>query len=104
MDSPAKLLVILVNETDQWNEMSLYEAICRKLIKLNAPGATVQSGIMGFGINHHIHRKRLFGVPDDRPITISVVAPESDIREKLVPALKPMVLEGLMFVLDVEVL
>ena len=99
-----KLLLILVDESDTWGEHSLYEVITRKLELLEAPGATVQAGIMGFGSHHKIHRKRLFGVSDDRPISISVVADEDLIREKLVPAIRPMITEGLILLLDVEVI
>ncbi len=99
-----KLLLILVDESDTWGEHSLYEVITRKLEVLDAPGATVQAGIMGFGSHHKIHRKRLFGVSDDRPISISVVADEAMIREKLLPGIRPMVTEGLILLLDVEVI
>jgi len=94
--------MILVGETDTWGEHPLYEAITRKLVQLEAPGATVQAGIMGFGSHHHIHRKRLFGVPDDRPVSISVVAGEEFLREKIIPGVQPMLREGLMMLLDVE--
>ena len=104
MDGPTKMLVILVDETDTWEDMPLYEAICRKLVQLHAPGATVQAGIMGYGSQGHLHRRRLFGVPDDRPISISVVDSESNLRERLIPAIRPMVTEGLVFLTDVEVL
>lgn len=104
MDSPTKMFVILVDETDQWEELPLYEAICRKLVQLRAPGATVQAGIMGYGSHGHIHRKRLFGVSDDRPISISVVATEAELRGRIIPAIRPMVAEGLMFLTDVEVI
>lgn len=104
MNGPAKMLVILVDETDTWEDMPLYEAICRKLVQLNAPGATVQAGIMGYGSQGHLHRKRLFGVPDDRPVSISVVDSESNLREKLIPAIRPMVTEGLVFLTDVELI
>ena len=59
---------------------------------------------MGYGSHGHLHRKRLFGVPDDRPISISVVDDESNLRTRLIPAIRPMVTEGLMFLTDVEVL
>jgi len=97
-----KLLVIYVDETDTVDDLSLYEAICRKLVQLGAPGATVLRGIMGFGKAQHIHRQRLFGVPDDRPIQISVVANEEFLRETVIPAVKPMLSEGIMFLVDVE--
>ena len=92
-----------MDESDTWGEHPLYEGITRKLEHLDAPGATVQAGIMGFGSHHRIHRKRLFGVSDDRPISVSVVAEESFVRDKLLPAIRPMVKEGLILLLDVEV-
>lgn len=104
MDTFSKMLVVLVDETDTWNDIPLYEAICRKLVQMNAPGATVQAGIMGYGSHGHIHRKRLFGVPDDRPISISVIASESELREKIIPAIRPMVSEGLMLLQYVEMI
>ncbi len=97
-----KLLVIYVDETDMHEQLPLYEAICRKLVQLGAPGATVLAGIMGFGSQGHIHRKRLFGVSDDRPIQISVVAADAFLREKAIPAVKVMMKDGLMFLVDVE--
>ena len=104
MNKPAKLLVILLDENDVWRDVPLYEAICRKLIQLGAPGATVQAGIMGFGSHQKIHHKGLFGVPDDRPITISVVAAEEELRGSIIPGIRPMVREGLLFLMDVEVI
>lgn len=101
--TPQKLMVIFVDETDISGEVPLYEAITRKLIQLEAPGATVQAGIMGYGRQHMIHRKRLFGISDDRPVTISVIAPEALLREKILPVVRPMVSDGLVILLDVEV-
>ena len=97
-----KMLLIFLDETDTWGEVPLYEAILRKLVQLEVAGATVHVGLMGFGSHHKIHRKRLFGVSDDRPITILVV----DTEEKLaraIPEVRAMVTEGLLVTLDVEV-
>ena len=58
MTNRQKMLIILVDESDTWGEHALYEGITRKLEHLEAPGATVQAGIMGFGSHHKIHRKR----------------------------------------------
>jgi uncharacterized protein len=99
-----KMLVILVAEADSWGEHHLYEAITEKLAQLESPGATVQAGIMGFGSHHRIHRKGLFGVLDDRPISISVVADEQFLREKIIPGIRPMIEDGLMLLMDVEIL
>jgi PII-like signaling protein len=102
-NTPKKMLVILVDESDTWGEHPLYEGICRKLIQLDAPGATVLAGIMGYGSQHKIHRKRLFGVSDDRPISITVVAGEDFLRQTIIPAVRPMVTEGLILLMDVEI-
>ena len=99
-----KMLTILIDENDTYGDLSLYEAICRRLVEMGAPGVTVQSGIMGFGANQRIHRKRLFGVPDDRPISIMVVDEEESIRGKILPVVRPMVTEGLVFLSDVEII
>jgi PII-like signaling protein len=105
MDAPVKMMLIFVDETDTWGEsrVPLYEAIVESLMHAGIAGATVQSGIMGFGANRQMHRKRLFGVTDERPVTITVVENEAKLRS-LLPKLRSMVTEGLVFLLDGEVL
>jgi hypothetical protein len=102
MKPPVKMLVIYVDETDLWGTVTLYEAIVRRLRQLGVAGATAQSGMMGFGSHGKVHRKRLFGVSDDRPVMITVVDTESKIRE-VVPEIRGMVKEGLVVLLDAEV-
>jgi hypothetical protein len=98
-----KLLIVVVGENDKWEDMPLYEAITRKLIQLKAPGATVQRGIMGYGSHHkRLHHKQLFGISDDRPVTISLVHEEQALRESIIPAIQELVRQGLMFMADVE--
>lgn len=105
MDAPVKMMLIFVDETDTWGEsrVPLYEAIVESLMHAGIAGATVQSGMMGFGANRQLHRKRLFGVTDERPVTITVVENEAKLRS-LLPKLRSMVAEGLVFLLDGEVL
>jgi PII-like signaling protein len=102
MKPPVKMLVIYVDETDLWGTVTLYEAIVRRLRQLGMAGATAQSGMMGFGSHGKVHRKRLFGVSDDRPVMITVVDTEAKIRE-VVPEIRGMVKEGLVVLLDAEV-
>jgi PII-like signaling protein len=101
----AKLLLIFVDETDTWGDARepLYEAIVEKLCDLGIGGVTVNSGIMGFGANHRLHKKRLFGIPDDRPVTILVVESEERLRAAI-PAIRPMVVDGMFFLVDGEVI
>ena len=104
MDAPTKLLLIFIDETDTWGKarVPLYEAVVEKLFESGIAGATVHTGIMGFGANRRLHKKGLFGVTDDRPITICVIDSEAKLRAVL-PKLKEMVTEGLLFLVDGEV-
>src|SRR5690242_16610306 len=101
LTEPAKMLLIYVDETDRWGNLPLYEALVRRLRQLGVAGATVQTGIMGFGSHQRVHHKHLFGVPDDRPVTISVVDGEAKLRE-ILPEIRTMVSEGLIVLLDAE--
>lgn len=104
MKPPIKLLLIYLDETDLWQEgIPLYEGIVRRLHQLNVAGATVHIGIMGFGSHHKVHRKRLFGVSDDRPVTISVIDEEARLRAVL-PEVRTLLKEGLMLLLDAELI
>jgi PII-like signaling protein len=58
-------------------------------------------GVMGFGQNHHVHRGRLFGVSDDRPIIIVAADEESRLRAAL-PALRELAPHAPMLLLDAE--
>ena len=101
MSQPKKMLLVFVDENDTREELPLYEAIVRRLVQLGVDGATVNAGIMGFGKQHRVHHKRLFGVSDDRPVTISVVDDEQKLRG-LVPEIRAMVEDGLILLLDCE--
>jgi len=103
MDTPIKLLVIFVDETDRWDGLPLYEAIVRRLRQRHIAGATVHIGVMGYGSHLHVHHKGLFGVSDDRPVTISIVDSELKLRQVL-PEIRPMVKEGLVILLDAELI
>jgi PII-like signaling protein len=101
MTAPVKMLLMFVNEADTWNDGPLYHAIVHRLRQLNIAGATAQTGILGFGHHHRLHHKGLFGITDDRPVTIVAVDDEPKIRAAL-PELKTMVREGLIVILDAE--
>ncbi len=100
---PAKMLLIFLDETDREGDVPLYEAVVRRLAHLGVAGATVQAGIMGFGSTHRIHRKRLLGVSDDRPVTISVVETEERLLAAL-PEVRALVREGLIVMIEAKVL
>ena len=105
MEAPVKMMLIFLDETDTWGEsrVPLYEAIVEALMQAGISGATVHNGIMGYGSNRQMHRKRLFGVTDERPVTITVIEHEDKLRAVL-PKLQGMIREGLVFLVDGEVL
>lgn len=102
MNTPIKVLLIFVNEADRWHgDQPLYEALVGRLRQLGVAGATAVAGIMGFGHHHRVHHKGLFGISDDRPVTITVLDEERKLRAVL-PELRSMVKEGLMVLMDAE--
>ncbi|MFN7937130.1 MAG: DUF190 domain-containing protein [Bryobacteraceae bacterium] len=104
MENPVKMMLIFMDETDTWGDarIPLYEAIVEAVLNAGISGATVHQGIMGFGRNRQLHRKRLFGVTDEKPVTVIIVESETKLRAVL-PKLKSMVQEGLIFLIDGEV-
>ncbi len=103
MTAAMKVLLLVVNETDMWHELPLYKAIVQRLHQLEIAGATAHAGIMGFGRHHRVHHKGLFGISDDRPITILAVDTETKLRDAIA-GLRPMMSEGVIVLLDAEVL
>ncbi len=103
MKAPVKMLIVYVDETDIYRTGPLYEAIIRRLRQLGVNGATAVAGMMGFGAHMKVHRKRLFGISDDKPVMIMAVDSEPVIREVL-PEIRGMVKEGLVVLMDVEVI
>jgi PII-like signaling protein len=97
-----KMLWMFMDEMDMWNDSKLYEQIVILLERQGIAGATVLSGIMGYGIHRRVHRKGLFGVSDERPIAITVIDKEEKLRGAL-QTIRPMIREGLVLLYDVEI-
>jgi uncharacterized protein len=100
---PVKLLLIFVNEADRFHDRPLYQAILERLHQLGIAGATAQTGIMGFGHHMRMHHKGLFGIADDQPVTIMAVDDEDRLRGVFAD-LRAMVREGLMLLIDAELI
>jgi len=96
-----KLLLVFVKETDTWRDGPLYQALVQRLRQLEVAGATAQAGIMGFGRHHRVHHKGLFGISDDRPVTIAAVDDDAKIRSAA-RELRTMAPEALMIVAEAE--
>ena len=103
MSSPAKMMLVILSQNDMHGEVPLYEAVVRRMVQLEVRGATVNVGEMGFGSHHKVHHKRLFGVADDRPVTITAVDSEERLR-KIAPEIRKMLPDGIIVMTDAEVL
>ncbi len=101
-ETKAKALLAICDASDQWEDLSLHEALVRRLKARGIAGATVFPGIMGFGAQRRIHRKSMFDVVDEKPVAVLAIDSESKIREVLAE-IRPMVSEGVVFLLDAEV-
>jgi len=97
-----KTLQIFIEDTDQWEGERLSEAIVHLLHKRGIAGATVWNGVMGYGAAGRIHRKGLFGVTDEKPVIITAIDSDMNLRA-ILPEILPMVKEGVVALLDTEV-
>lgn len=95
-------LTIYLKEADRAGDFPLHEDIVLRLLSFEIAGATVTSGVMGYGKHGRVHRKRLFGVADDRPVVITAIDDEARIRPILIE-LKSLVSEGLITLHEVDV-
>ena len=101
MTQSLKMLMIFLNEVDRIGDQPMYEVLMRRLRKREVAGATMYYGTMGFGHHHRLHHKGLFGITDDRPITITVVDTEEKIHG-LLPEVRSLVPDALMLLVNAE--
>ena len=95
-------LNIYMNEADMAGDIPLYEDIVRRLLHLDVAGATVMRGLMGYGSHGKVHRKRLFGVSDDRPLVITAIDGEARIRS-VIPEIRATAPEAFITLQEVEI-
>jgi PII-like signaling protein len=98
----AKLMRIFLGEADRWHEEPLYDAIVKQLRMMEIAGATVYSGILGYGAKGHTHKQSFFHVARDLPIMISVVESEEKL-DQAATVIEGMLQDGLIVISDVEI-
>ena len=102
-EGKVKLMSIYVGENDKWHEKPLYKAIFECMRANDIAGVTAYQGVLGFGANRRIHHRSALGFSHDRPIMLSVIDTEENLRE-MAPLLDEMAGEGLIAMSDVEVI
>ena len=103
LQSTAKLMRILIGESDRWQEKPLYQALVQALRANDIAGVTVYRGILGYGANRRMHKDSALNLSHDAPILLTVVDTEEKLRA-FFPVLDQMVKQGLVAMSDVEVI
>ncbi len=103
LEGQAKLMRILIGESDRWNDRPLYEALVQALRANDIAGVTVYRGILGYGANRRIHKESALKLSHDAPILITVVDTEAKLRG-FFPILDQMVKQGLVALSDADVI
>ena len=84
--SDAKLVRIIIGESDKHHHIPVYEKIVIEARKFGLAGATVFKGVMGFGSNSRIHTSKILRLSEDLPVLIEIVD-ELDKIESFMPVL-----------------
>ena len=95
-------VTIYLRENEMSGDVPLHEAIVRRLLHLDIAGATVLRGVMGYGRHGHVHRKRLLGVSDDRPVMVVSIDEPQKIHAAM-PELRKLHPEGLITLQEVTI-
>jgi len=103
MNTPVAILLLFINESDMWHNRPAYQAIVERLHQLGVAGATASAGLIGFGHHHRPHHKGLFGIADERPVTVLAIDEEAKLRA-VSTEIRPMVREGLIVLVPAEVI
>jgi PII-like signaling protein len=103
LQSTAKLMRILIGESDRWQDKPLYQALVQALRANDIAGVTVYRGILGYGANRRMHKDSALNLSHDAPILLSVVDTEEKLRS-FFPVLDQMVKQGMVVMSDAEVI
>ena len=101
LQSSAKIMRILVGESDRWQDKPLHLALVEALRANDIAGVTVYRGILGYGAHRRIHKDT--AMSHDAPILLTVVDTEAKLRA-FFPVLDQMVTQGMVVLSDAEVI
>jgi len=102
LQGQATRVTIYIGESDLYHGRNLYMALLEFLRKEGAAGATVTRGLAGFGAHSRIHTATIETLSVDLPIRVEWIdLPER--VERLLPAVRRMVNDGLITVEQINV-
>jgi PII-like signaling protein len=102
VEGRAKLMRIFVSEGDRWGDRPLYEALVEALRANDIAGATVFTGIMGYGPRRRIYQEKMLELSPNRPMMLAAIDTEEKLRN-LTPLLEKMIKDGMVVISDADV-
>ena len=99
----AKLLRVIVGESDKVKHTPLYEVIVGEARKRHLAGATAWRGVLGFGRTARMRTSKLLDLSSDMPMVIEIVDTQERINS-ILPFLDEHVKEGLITMETVRVI
>ena len=99
---PAKMLKIYIGESDKWHGKPLSTELVQRLRAEGMAGATVLRAVEGFGANSRVHTAHILRLSEDLPLVVEVID-RPDRIEHILPTIDEMVGDGLVTMLDVQV-
>lgn len=99
----AKMMRVYMGEADHRDGEPLYDAIVKRLRRMDISGATVHRGILGYGVKGHTHKQSFFHLSRDLPVMIAVIDTEEKISQAT-EIVESMLEDGLIVTSDVEII
>jgi PII-like signaling protein len=99
---PAKRVTIYVTEASTYRHQPVYLAVLNYLFYHGVSGATVTSGVAGFGADHHMHSTQFEVLSTNLPLKVEFIDSAERV-DSLLPTLYDMVPSGLIEVQDTTV-
>jgi CBS domain-containing protein len=98
-----KQLTIYLGETDRYHHQSLHMALIEMFRREGVSGATVTTGVAGFGASSLIHTSAILRLSMDMPVVITVVD-RSERIDRIMGKVREMAPHALVTIHEVEVL
>lgn len=103
LNRQCKIMKIYIGEDSKYKGHNLYHAIVHRLAEIGMAGVTVTRGIEGFGHEKRLRSARIIDLSLKLPIIVEIIDTPEKI-EMAIPIVNEMVNEGLIIVMDVEVI
>ncbi len=98
-----KILRIYIDTLDKYNGETLWEEILKEVKKEGLAGATVLKAVAGIGAFSEVHSFKVWTLAQELPLVIEIIDDTEKI-ERFIEHIDPMMENGLMTLVDTEVI